>query len=63
MFVMVSEFLPERNIEVILQYIKKGKLTATTAICTEENRWIDTRNNRDITDDLKFDAVWCNFYI
>jgi|APEBP8051073352_1049397.scaffolds.fasta_scaffold00351_6 hypothetical protein len=61
MFFLANQFLPERNIPVILQYTKKGKPTVTTAICTDENRWIDTRIQRDITDNLK-DAAWCNFF-
>jgi len=63
MFFRASDFLPERGKTVILQYMKRGKPAVTTAFCTEDDRWIDTRIQRDITDSLTPDAFWCDFYV
>lgn len=63
MFFRASDLLPERGKTVILQYVKRGKPTVTTAFCTEDDRWIDTRIQRDITDSLTPDAFWCGFYV
>lgn len=63
MFFRASDFLLERGKTVILQYVKRGKPTVTTAFCTEDDRWIDTRIQRDITDSLTPDAFWCDFYV
>lgn len=62
MFFRASDFLPEGGKMVILQYIKRGKATVTTALCTEDDRWIDARIQRDITDSLTPDAFWCDFH-
>ena len=63
MFFRASEFLPEREKMVILQYMKRGKPAVTAAFCTEDDRWIDARIQRDITDSLTSDAFWCDFYV
>jgi hypothetical protein len=62
MFFRASDFLPERGKMVILQYMKRGKPAVTTAFCTEDDRWIDTRIQRDITDSLTSETFWCDFH-